>query len=107
MKNMSKVLVLLLLGSVLASSQVQACLPEDPNFESCLDKIAPIPDTDPLLPSPAPARGTYQCYVRSGKGKLYGPGPESRSRGKAQAAALGRCQKVTSSKCTLAYCEGL
>jgi hypothetical protein len=56
-------------------------------------------------PDPTPIRGTYACYVRSSKGKLYGPGAETRSVASAKAAALNACKRTTGSACRIAYCE--
>lgn len=66
------------------------------------ERPSPFPD-----PEPVPRKGTYECYVRSASGKLYGPGPERANRGAAQSIALDKCRRMTGSKCQVAYCNSL
>jgi len=74
------------------------CWPSN-NMPGCPGYVDPFPS------EPTPIRGVHYCYVRSASGKLYGPGPESRSKAQAKSAAVSLCQKKTRSACRVAYCR--
>lgn len=96
---------LLALTSITSAAQDEI----DPNIQERLDRLLPHEDHfdrnndyKPEFPDSEPT--IFACYVRSSKGKLYGPGKQQSSLKAARKIALQTCARMTGANCKISYC---